>query len=175
MGPRAEPHDVIFGWANDGGWSKGVSAMIGLPFMFGILYVSPYPDLASIVSRFPDLGFQQGFDCSVHLIEEVQDASLTIPPTIIWGMWSNAILMLALGVTVIFTIGDIPKVLVTPTDQPFIQIFLNTTGSYGATNTITAMICTTLVAACFSEVATASRQIWSFARDGGTFIVFSTS
>lgn len=41
MGPRGNTHDVIFGWANDGGWSKGVSAMIGLPFLFGILYVSP--------------------------------------------------------------------------------------------------------------------------------------
>jgi choline transport protein len=50
MGPRAEPHDVIFGWANDGGWGKGVSAMIGLPFMFGILYVSPCSDLASTFS-----------------------------------------------------------------------------------------------------------------------------
>lgn len=40
MSPRADPHDVIFGFANEGGWSKGISAMIGLPFMFGILYVS---------------------------------------------------------------------------------------------------------------------------------------
>lgn len=103
--------------------------------------------------------------------EEIQDAAKTIPPTIIWGFWSNATLMLLVGVTVIFTIGDIAKVLDTRTDQPFIQIYLNATGSYGATNTITAMICVTLVAACFSEVATASRQIWSFARDGGMLML----
>ena len=100
--------------------------------------------------------------------EEVQDASKTIPPTIIWGMWSNAILVIIMGITFIFTIGDAQKVLITPIGVPFIQVFLNNTGSYAATNIMTVIIAITLVSACFSEVATASRQIWSFARDKGT-------
>lgn len=101
------------------------------------------------------------------MAEEVQDASKTIPPTIIWGMWSNAVLMLIMGITFIFTLGDAETVLNSPIGVPFIQVFLNATGSYAATNIMTVIIVVTLVSACFSEVATASRQIWSFARDKG--------
>lgn len=104
------------------------------------------------------------------MAEEVQDASRTIPPTIIWGMWSNAILLMIVGITVIFTIGDVSQVLDTEIGQPFIQIFLNSTGSYAAANVMAVIIAVTMIAACFSEVATASRQVWSFARDNGMIL-----
>lgn len=38
------------------------------------------------------------------------------------------------------------------------------------TVTVVAIIVIMLISACFSEVATASRQIWSFARDQGEYI-----
>lgn len=72
-----------------------------------------------------------------------------------------------MGVTLIFTLGDVESVLATPTFQPFIQIFYNATQSYAATNTMVAIVIILLVSCCISEVATASRQIWSFARDRG--------
>ena len=80
-------------------------------------------------------------------------------------MWSNTALMLIMGITFIFTMGNAKEILEAPV--PFIQVFLNTTGSYAATNVMTVIIVVILVSACFSEVATASRQIWSFARDEG--------
>ncbi|KAH1990122.1 hypothetical protein KXV33_008317 [Aspergillus fumigatus] len=46
-------------------------------------------------------------------------------------------------------------------------IFYNTTNSYAATNTMTAVLVITLTASTITEVATASRQLWSFARDQG--------
>jgi choline transport protein len=72
-----------------------------------------------------------------------------------------------MAVTLIFTVGDIDSVLETATLQPFIQVFYNATGSLGGTTVMTTIIILLLVSCCISEVATASRQIWSFARDKG--------
>lgn len=72
-----------------------------------------------------------------------------------------------MAVTLIFTLGDIDSLFESVTRQPFIQQFYNSTRSYGATNTMTAIVIILLTACCVSEVATASRQIWSFARDRG--------
>lgn len=79
----------------------------------------------------------------------------------------NATLVFLMSVTLIFTLGDVDSILETPTGYPFIQVFYNTTQSYAAANTMVALIIILLTACCISEVATASRQIWSFARDKG--------
>jgi choline transport protein len=99
--------------------------------------------------------------------EEIQDASLTLPRAIMWSAVSNAVLSFIMAVTLIFTLGDIQSVLETPTFQPFIQVFFNATQSYAGTNVMTTIVIILLVSCCISEVATASRQIWSFARDKG--------
>jgi hypothetical protein len=85
----------------------------------------------------------------------------------------NGVLGFVMLVTLCFTLGDITEVLATPTGYPFIQIFFNTTQSYSATNVLVAILIITLTASTISEVATASRQLWSFARDQG--LPFSSS
>jgi len=70
-------------------------------------------------------------------------------------------------VTLCFTLGEAEAVLHSATGFPFIQIFYNTTGSLAATNAMTAVLVVTLTASTITEVATASRQLWSFARDEG--------
>jgi choline transport protein len=72
-----------------------------------------------------------------------------------------------MAVTLIFTLGDATSILKTPTGYPFIQVFYNATESLAATNVMTAIIIICLTSCCISEVATASRQIWSLARDSG--------
>jgi choline transport protein len=84
-----------------------------------------------------------------------------------WSVGANAILGFLMAVTLIFTLGDINNILASTTRQPFIQVFYNATQSYAAVNVMTAIVIILLVACCISELATASRQIWSFARDGG--------
>ncbi len=69
--------------------------------------------------------------------------------------------------TLCFTITDPSAILTTPTKYPFIQLFYNVTNSLAGTNVMVAIIIIALVCAVISEIATASRQIWSFARDGG--------
>ena len=79
----------------------------------------------------------------------------------------NGILGLVMLVTLCFTLGEVDQVLDSATGFPFIQIFYNTTGSLAATNAMTAVLVVTLTASTITEVATASRQLWSFARDHG--------
>ena len=79
----------------------------------------------------------------------------------------NGILGFVMVVTLCFTVDDVNTVLATPTGYPFIQIFFNTTQSYTATNVMTTIIIVALTSGVISVIATSSRQLWSFARDGG--------
>lgn len=79
----------------------------------------------------------------------------------------NATLAFLMSVTLIFTLGDLDSVLATVTGYPFIQVIYNATQSYAGTNVMVAIVIVMLTACAISEVAAASRQIWSFARDRG--------
>ncbi|KAK5130535.1 hypothetical protein LTR08_001965 [Meristemomyces frigidus] len=147
MAPRGNAHDTLIVFTDNGGWGNtGLSAMIGLTSVVGLLI---------------------GYDCSVHMSEEVQDASRVIPKTIMWSVVPNAIMAFTMGITFIFCLGDLNSVLESPTGQPFIQVFYNATGRYAGTTVMTIIFIIMLTSSCISEVATSSRQIWSFARDRG--------
>ncbi|KIX04900.1 uncharacterized protein Z518_05771 [Rhinocladiella mackenziei CBS 650.93] len=147
MAPRANAHDALLEFTNLGGWpSTGLSAMIGLTTPLSVLI---------------------GYDCSVHMSEEIRDASITLPNAIMWSVGVNATLGFIMAVTLIFTLGDVDSLSASVTRQPFIQLFYNGTRSYGAVNAMTAVVIILLTSCCVSEVATASRQIWSFSRDRG--------
>jgi amino acid transporter len=85
----------------------------------------------------------------------------------ITSVCTNAACGFLVLVTVCFTLGDVDDILVTPTRYPFMQVFYNATESLPGTNTMTAILVLTLTASTITEVATASRQLWSFARDRG--------
>ncbi|RMZ88479.1 hypothetical protein DV736_g4298, partial [Chaetothyriales sp. CBS 134916] len=147
MAPRAPVHETLLDFTNDGGWSSvGLSSMIGLTTPLSVLV---------------------GYDCSVHMSEEIQDASITLPRAIMSSIVLNGLLSFIMGVTLIFTLGDVDSLMNSVTRQPFIQQIFNATRSYGATNTIVSIVIILLTASAISEVATSSRQIWSFARDHG--------
>ncbi|KAK3678197.1 hypothetical protein LTR78_002293 [Recurvomyces mirabilis] len=108
-----------------------------------------------------------GYDCSVHMSEETRDASSTLPKAIMGSVLLNVTLVFIMVTTLCFTIGDAATVLATPTGYPFIAVFYSATNSYAGTNVLTAIVVIMLSGCAFSEVAASSRQIWSFARDGG--------
>lgn len=99
--------------------------------------------------------------------EEIEDASITLPKAIMWSVAPNAFLGILLIVTLCFTAGDIEAIQQTRTGEPFIQIFYNATESKAGASAMTAIVVVLLCSCCFSEVATSSRQLWSFARDRG--------
>jgi choline transport protein len=101
------------------------------------------------------------------IAEEIKDASVTLPRAMMWSILPNAGMGILMAVTLMFTMGDLESVLQTKTEQPFIQVFYNATQSYAATNAMVVLVIILIVNCCVSEAATASRQIWSFARDKG--------
>ncbi|WEW60245.1 hypothetical protein PRK78_005730 [Emydomyces testavorans] len=147
MAPRHSAKFVFTEFNNGGGWNSiGTSVLIGLS-----------TSLPSMI----------GYDCTVHMAEEIQDASKTLPKAIMGTVFINGALGFVLILTLCFTLGDVKSILESPTGFPFIQVFYNTTKHYGAASAMVAVVILTLTASAISEIATASRQLWSFARDGG--------
>ena len=105
---------------------------------------------------------------SNHLTaEETSDASRAMPRSIMWSTYANAFLGFIMVITLIFTMGDLEKIAETATGYPFIQVFYNATGSKAGTSVMTLCIILPLTGSVIACIATASRQIWSFARDQG--------
>ncbi|KAK3722150.1 hypothetical protein LTR37_002583 [Vermiconidia calcicola] len=145
--PRGNTHDTIFRWEDNAGWGN--------------------VRLASTIGIVPMIGMLIGYDCSVHMSEEVQDASRTVPNVIMCAVAGNAVLLILVGITLIFCLGDLESALYSPTYQPVIQIFYNATKSRAGTTVMISVIIVIFLSACVGQVATASRQMWSFARDRG--------
>ena len=70
-------------------------------------------------------------------------------------------------VTLVFCLGSLDDALDTPTGQPYVEVLFNATRSRGATITLVTVMLVLLVACAVNTVTTSSRQLWSFARDGG--------
>lgn len=80
----------------------------------------------------------------------------------------NGALGLASYIALLFSIGDIDAALATPTGWPFIEIFYNATRSKAGTTAMTSVLIVLIICATFGYIASASRQMWAFARDRGT-------
>ncbi|KAK0946336.1 hypothetical protein LTR29_002098 [Friedmanniomyces endolithicus] len=63
--------------------------------------------------------------------------------------------------------GDLTAIAATPTGWPFLQVFFNATQSYAGTSVMSLLLILPLTGSVIACVATASRQIWAFARDNG--------
>lgn len=84
------------------------------------------------------------------------------------SLFLNGALGFTMLVTYCFCLGDdVPGILESKTGYPFIQVFYNVTKSAGGASVMTSILIVMTVCSCISNVATASRQLWSFARDGG--------
>ena len=70
-------------------------------------------------------------------------------------------------ITICYTWGDMDEIRLTRTGFPFIQVFYNTTQSLAGTSIMVMIIVLTILASALAVNATASRQLWSFARDRG--------
>lgn len=63
--------------------------------------------------------------------------------------------------------GDFESVISTPTGYPYQQIFYNATRSRGGATAMSCIIILAAVANGMTNMATASRQLFAFARDEG--------
>lgn len=167
LGPRNNAHDAFLQYTNNGGWSSdGISLLVGLyPLVVSLIGFDSAVHMCKQAPRF------QPLLCQIQLTsisaEEIADAARTLPKAIMWSTYLNALLGFVVVVTLIFTWGDMEVIAETPTGYPFLAVFNNTTNSPAGSSVLAAILIVTLTASCIAVVATASRQIWAFARDNG--------
>jgi choline transport protein len=70
-------------------------------------------------------------------------------------------------ITFCMTLGDLNTVIDSPTFQPYIQVFYDATQSYAGASVLSALVISMAVFCNLSITATASRQLFAFARNQG--------
>lgn len=161
--PHGSAKDVFATFINGGGWSSnGVSFFVGL-----ITSVFSFLGKSILNLKFQSLTTIQGADSACHMAEEIPNASTIVPWVMLSTIMLNGIMGLAILIAVLFCLGDITAALETPTGFPFIEIFVQATNSNAAATGMTCVVLILLIAAAIGIMATASRLLWSFARDNG--------
>ncbi|KAF2473755.1 amino acid transporter [Lindgomyces ingoldianus] len=147
MADRA-PVDVVFKLFEDNmGWgSTPLSVMVGL---------------VGAASCFV------GIEAGAHMAEEVRDAAYAIPRAMMWTWIGNGLFGWLMGITFAFCVKDTMSVLTTPLGVPFMQVFYNSTKSVGGATGLTCLMLVISLFGCVAVIATASRQLFVFARDKG--------
>ncbi|KAF8999307.1 amino acid/polyamine transporter I [Cyathus striatus] len=107
-----------------------------------------------------------GIDSGVHISEEVKNASVNVPRTIIVSTALGCVLGWALNIALAFNMGpDTAAILSDPVGQPMVTILLNSFGKRGALAVWSFIILTVNLSAVDLLMA-ASRQSFAFSRDG---------
>ncbi|KAF4969966.1 hypothetical protein FZEAL_10132 [Fusarium zealandicum] len=145
LSPRADAKAVFTEFSDGGGWnSLGGSTLVGI--LAGVL---------------PLLGA----DAAVHMSEELRDASRTLPRSMIMTTVFNGAFGWIMVITYCFCIGNLEEVIMSPTGQPFMQVFYNSTQSVSGATAMASFIVAMTVFSNLTMVATSSRQLFAFARD----------
>ncbi|KAK7957323.1 uncharacterized protein PG986_006545 [Apiospora aurea] len=145
LAPRSPASEVFTTFNDGGGWgSLGLSTMIGIN--------------AGIIPLL-------GADAAVHMSEELQDASRSLPRSMIATTLLNGTLGWVMLITYCSTLGNLADILDSATGIPFIAMFYNTTGTHGGATAMSVLIIFMTVAGLLTQGATASRQLWAFSRD----------
>ena len=145
--PQHSNADVWLNWTQTSGWpSMGTAALVAFT---GPIYALIGPDSV------------------VHMSEEVKDASRTIPWAMVSTLCLNGITGLVMAITFAYCIGPIEAATMPAYNFAFIGTFYNATRSHAGATVMTCIITTLTLCSAISNVATASRQMFAFARDGG--------
>ncbi|KEQ72635.1 hypothetical protein M436DRAFT_73572 [Aureobasidium namibiae CBS 147.97] len=132
MGERSSMHDVFFTFEDNADWgSVGTACLVGL---LG-----------------PTMTLIEG-DSTVHLGEEIRDASRTLPLSMVFTSLVNYAVGFIMTVTVMYS---------------YVAVIYAATGSKTATTILTALILVLFFCTAINAVTASSRQLSAFARDGG--------
>ena len=133
--------------------------------------------------RFADLAV--GADAAVHvskpgkfnisesplimpkMSEEIENPSVSVPKSILTSILINGCLGFGILMATLFGIGNLDNVLKSPTNFPFMEIFLQATRSVAGTTALASLVVALAICATIGLIATSSRMTWSFARDRG--------
>ncbi|PQE07885.1 choline transport protein [Rutstroemia sp. NJR-2017a WRK4] len=108
-----------------------------------------------------------GADGVIHMSEEVENASVTVPRAIMLGVFINGTLGFGMLSAALFCLGNVDDVLLAPYLYPFIEIFVTSTGSISGSTAMASLIVLLSFCTTIGLMASSSRMTWSFARDRG--------
>jgi choline transport protein len=99
--------------------------------------------------------------------EEVINAPVNIPRAMVFGVILGGFMSFGLVITVLFAMHDAESTLNTNLNFPFIQVVYDVTKSKSVTTGLITLLILTALCAGFGNLASVSRLVWAFARDGG--------
>ena len=165
MGPQATRQEVFGQWENTNGWSDiSTAVLVGKKLRRTLRLVELLTTSLGIIAPVTTL---TSADSICHLAEELKDAAKWLPRCMVGAAALNFTISFLMLLTVLFRAGNIDLDINSATGQPYIEILLNTTGSVAGTAVMVAYIILSLIFCAINMVTTSSRQLFSFARDGG--------
>ena len=102
-----------------------------------------------------------------QMSEEIQNAALVVPRSVMISIFINGALGFAVLLVTLCSLNDAEKALKTPMNYPYMQVFLDSTGSVAGAAAMASIITVMAFSANIGILATASRMCWSFCRDRG--------
>lgn len=148
LAPHSSAQEVFTVFINAGGWPTQ-----GLSFFVGIV---------GLVFAF------LGTDGAIHMSEEVKNAAVVVPHSMIISVLINGVLGFGMLIATVFCLGDVDKITSTPPIQyPFMGVFAQAAGSSAGGSGMAAVIIFMFLCATMTALASSSRLTWSFARDRG--------
>ena len=99
--------------------------------------------------------------------EEIKNASVVVPRAMVFSIMLNGIMGFGMLLAVLFSLGDVDNVLHSNTGYPFLAVIQQGVSSTGGALAMAAVITTLAIVTTISWIASASRMLWSFARDRG--------
>ncbi|KIK52793.1 hypothetical protein GYMLUDRAFT_207812 [Collybiopsis luxurians FD-317 M1] len=129
--------------------------------------ISGYPNgFAFFMSLLAPLWSIGGFDSSVHISEEAQNAKIAVPFAIMTSTGFGCLLGFAVNILLAFNMGtDLVSIISSPFGQPMAVIFLNCLGKSG-TMAFWILIVVLLYMSGLDLLLASSRQTFAFSRDG---------
>lgn len=103
------------------------------------------------------------------MCEEINNAAVVVPRALLTGLFINGLLGFSMLIAFIICIGDIDAMLAAQETliYPFLEVFGQATNSIAGSTAMAALIVVMGICGTVGALASASRMLWSFARDRG--------
>ncbi|KAI0433806.1 putative GABA permease [Xylaria sp. FL1042] len=147
LGTPGTSTSVFTSWLDLGGWQTQ-----GLSFSIGIL---------GNVFAF------LGADGAIHMSEEIRNAAVVLPRSLLAGLTLNGILGFAMLITILYFVGDIDVALSENPLYPYMSILKENLRSIPAAAVLSAIIVVMAFSVTIAALASTSRLYWAFSRDRG--------
>ncbi|KAI2631632.1 putative GABA permease [Xylaria nigripes] len=147
LSPHRTAKDVFDTWTNSGLWQTQ-----SLSFSIGI-----------IGNVFAFLGG----DGAIHMSEEIRNAAIVVPRSLMTGLTVNGTLGFAMMLATLYSLGDINAALAENPQYPFMSIFRHAVESTASAAVMASVVVIMSFSATTGCLASTSRIYWAFARDRG--------